>query len=267
MNLEKNMTERKELLERLLAENEEAMKSDPTGILRASRHHGGYQYYVRENKQDKNGRYLQNEEIELARQLAQAEYHKHLDQALRKELQMIHKWQRLCNVAPWDEAYEKLTTPKRNLVEIPVLSDEDYAAAWSAMEFERKEFHDDDPELYSTRGERVRSKSEVLIADALYAAGISYHYEMPLKLKRRGVIHPDFTVLRMQDRKAIYWEHFGKMDDYEYRMKAFERMRDYEANGYYLGHNLIATFETRKQPLDTRTVRGIVEQVFSAGSL
>lgn len=262
MNLKKNMTERKKLLERLLAENDAAMAKDPDGMLRASRHHGGYQYYVRESKQDKNGRYIPNEEVEYAQQLAQAEYHRQLDQALRNELQMLHKWKCLCAEDPWDVALQKLTAPKRALVEVPVLSDEDYAVAWSAMEYPRKEFREDMPELFTAKGERVRSKSEVIIANALCAAGIPYHYEMPLKLKKGRVIHPDFTVLRVQERKAILWEHLGMMDDHEYRLDALARMRDYETNGYYLGYNLIVTFETRKQPLDTRTVHGIVEQVF-----
>ena len=258
MNIRKNMTERKELLERLLAENEAAMEQDPAGILRASRHRDGYQYYWRETAKDKNGRYIPTDEMEFAQRLAQAEYHRALDEALRKELQMNYKWRCMCKEEPWDVALGKLSEPKRQLVEIPVLSDEDYAAAWSAMDYPRKEFREDVPEFYSSRGERVRSKSEVIIADALYAAGVPYHYEKPLKLKRGRVIHPDFTVLKKSERKEIFWEHFGKMDDYGYSVDAFERLRDYEACGYYLGHNLIATFETRKQPLDTRTVRGMV---------
>ena len=262
MNMLKNMMAQKELLERLLAENTAAMEKDPVGILRASRHRDGYQYYYRENSKDKNGRYIPNDEMELAQRLAQAEYHRALEDALRTELQMIHKWRCVCKEAPWDVALKKLTQPKRELVEIPVVSDEDYALAWSAMEYPRKEFREDVAELYTAKGERVRSKSEVIIADVLYNAGVPYHYEKPLKLKRTHTIHPDFTVLRKSERKEILWEHFGMMDDYEYRLDAFERLRDYEAGGYYLGHNLIATFETRKQPLDTRTVRGMVEKIF-----
>ncbi|MEE3440399.1 MAG: hypothetical protein VZR07_10670, partial [Ruminococcus sp.] len=47
------------------------------------------------------------------------------------------------------------------------------------------------------RGEIVRSKSEVIIADALYYANIPYHYEKPIKVGDR-VIYPDFTVLNVK---------------------------------------------------------------------
>lgn len=35
-------------------------------------------------------------------------------------------------------------------------------------------------------------------------------------------IHPDFTVRHPITGKRIYWEHFGMMDDQEYRNDGFE---------------------------------------------
>ena len=52
--------------------------------------------------------------------------------------------------------------------------DELFAAEWQSFEYERKGFADNLQEHYTRKNERVRSKSEVLIADALYAAGIPY---------------------------------------------------------------------------------------------
>ena len=35
---------------------------------------------------------------------------------------------------------------------------------------------------------------------------VPYHYEAPLYLKGRGIIHPDFTVLNIRTRQEYYWE-------------------------------------------------------------
>jgi hypothetical protein len=44
------------------------------------------------------------------------------------------------------------------------------------------------------RGELVRSKSELVIADKLYARGIDYAYEQPLVLPNGHIRYPDFTI-------------------------------------------------------------------------
>ena len=45
------------------------------------------------------------------------------------------------------------------------------------------------------KGEHVRSKEELIIANELYINQISYEYERPLLLKRlKKPIHPDFTI-------------------------------------------------------------------------
>ena len=77
------------------------------------------------------------------------------------------------------------------------------------------------PLLFSENGERVRSKSEVIIADILKNNGIPYRYEYPVLINRN--IHPDFCCLNVRTRKEYFWEHFGKMDDIEYARQKLER--------------------------------------------
>ena len=59
------------------------------------------------------------------------------------------------------------------------------------------------------KGERVRSKSEKILADYFYRNNILYQYEKPLYLKGYGTIYTDFTFLSKKTRKEIYWEHEG----------------------------------------------------------
>ena len=104
----------------------------------------------------------------------------------------------------------------------------------------------------------VRSKSEVMIADALEQAGIPYRYECPLQLGR-AILHPDFTLLRIADRKHLYWEHLGKMDDPEYVIKNLRRIRLYEQNGIMPGIDLILTMETSWQPMNLSVIKQMIQ--------
>ena len=106
----------------------------------------------------------------------------------------------------------------------------------------------------------MRSKSEVLIANTLKKKGIPYRYECPLKLKQGEVFYPDFTILDIKERKEIYWEHFGLMDEHDYRERSFSKIAKYEANGMFMGDRLIFTFETARQPLGTTTIERLIDK-------
>lgn len=106
----------------------------------------------------------------------------------------------------------------------------------------------------------MRSKTEILIANALNKHGIPYHYEKPLYLDGYGTIHPDFTVLNVRLRKEFYWEHMGLMDDVDYAEKALQRITAYEKNGYFPGTELILTHETQKYPMDSRLIDKMIRR-------
>ena len=47
------------------------------------------------------------------------------------------------------------------------------------------------------------------------------------------MIYPDFTCLRLADRKTILWEHLGMMTDPIYCQKAMKKIDIYAKNGLY----------------------------------
>ena len=98
---------------------------------------------------------------------------------------------------------------------------------WCSKEYEGLPFKEDSPELYTDRGERVRSKSEVIIANLMAKENIPYKYECPLYLNGFGTVHPDFTALNVRERKEYYWEHLGMMEDPEYSEKAVRKISAY----------------------------------------
>lgn len=108
--------------------------------------------------------------------------------------------------------------------------------------------------------ERVRSKSEVLIARALQAHGIQYHYEQVVQVGYK-TYRPDFIIRHPKTGVLIIWEHFGMMDDRSYAHNAAEKIRNYMVNGYSQTKNLITTFEDRDHPLDISTIETIINRL------
>ena len=138
-------------------------------------------------------------------------------------------------------------------------TDEEYVRKWQEEIYQGKLFYEDTPELYTLKDERVRSKSELIIADMLSNKEIPYKYECPLRLSGGVKVYPDFTVLNIKKREEMYWEHLGMMDDPEYVESAIRKIITYEQNGIYLGEKLILTYETRKQPISQKDVKRIIE--------
>lgn len=82
----------------------------------------------------------------------------------------------------------------------------------------------------TARGEMVRSKSEVIIANALAARGIDYAYERPLTID--GVTkYPDFTIEDMESGVTLYWEHCGMLHVPTYRRRWEQKLQWYRSHG------------------------------------
>ena len=149
---------------------------------------------------------------------------------------------------------------RRKLIQPYELSDEEFVRQWEEVSFRGKSFDNDAPEIFTNRGERVRSKSEKIIADKLFEMGIPYRYEYPIYLKRYGTVYPDFLLLNLKLRKEFLLEHLGMMDDPTYCTKALEKINTYEKNGIFPGERLLLTFETATVPLDTRILQTMFQK-------
>lgn len=237
------------------------IKKVPEGAkLRSIRHKKGYQYFMRINSSDTNGEYIKSKDRKLAIILAQIEYYEKLLDGLETALSTLKQIGVNCTDAVFETPLRSMLPGKSKLIELPYLSDESFVSKWKNTKFTGLDFPTDYPEYYTRQNLRVRSKSEVIIADILDEVGIPFLYEKPLKL-RTGTVHPDFTLLNIKTRKELYWEHLGMMDDVDYRNNAFFKLRNYEANGLYPYESIIWTFETGKYPLNTKDIRKMVKNL------
>lgn len=117
-------------------------------------------------------------------------------------------------------------------------------------------YHREDPK--DCNGVYIREK-EIALAQKLaqkdYDKKVLSSIEKELNaINKYFSCYPDFTLLNIRTRKEILWEHFGMMDDPEYVEKAVQKIMTYEQNEIFQGENLILTYETRKIPLNQKTI-------------
>lgn len=233
----------------------EVIRKSPPGKLRISATNGRPSFYLRNNNAPSSeDSYCSKIEMKLIKGIAQKEYCEELLRVIEKRLKKI---ERILGTYQEDElikVYEDLNVHRKGLVQPYMLPFEEFAEEWLNLDYPKREFAEDDPEILTEKGERVLSKSEKIIADKLNMLGIPYRYEYPLQITNGIIFHPDFTLLHPKTRKVWIWEHMGKMDDPDYVEKAIRKIEIYAQQGYFPGINLILTHESSKRPLNMRIV-------------
>lgn len=118
------------------------------------------------------------------------------------------------------------------------------------------------------RGDLVRSKSELVIADKLHARGVVYAYEQPLILGEGKVRYPDFTIADHTSGITYYWEHLGLLEDPEYSARWERKKKEYIAAGikpYDEGGSseriLIETRDDARGGLDAGQIAKIINEI------
>ncbi len=242
----------------------------PTGFLKICKNHGKDQcYHIIWNHGPKMARYLSMEEDEeLIRALAQKSYDMQVIKAAEQELKALEMFEKYYPDVCAEDVYDTLSPIRQKLV-IPIRQpDEEYRAQWEKETFEPGYFHKDAPVYLTSKGERVRSKSELLVANLIERLDLPYRYEYPIFIEVDGDLQtwrPDFTILDVKNRKEYHLEHFGMMDDKSesnYARRALDKIRIYEENGMYEGENMIYSFETSNAPLDITYLEMKLRRIF-----
>lgn len=111
----------------------------------------------------------------------------------------------------------------------------------------------------TTAGIYVRSKSEVIIANALTSYGIPFSYEEMFQVKTRDGkrIYPDFKI-KCSDGYIIIWEHWGLLADIEYCIDQAYKLNAYNSQNYIIGENLIITMDDHNGGCNAQKVDEII---------
>lgn len=261
-------SKRQQALTKLVREKKQALKKAPPGRLRVSSTQGYVRLYHVSEVGDNTGKYLTQDQKALAQKLAQKAYD---EQVLAMGEQELRAWKQLAALFPdktVEEVFDNLSPIRQKLVKPIRLTDEEYRQQWEAVTYEPGSFQPGEAVYITDRGERVRSKSEQLIANLLYRLGIPYRYEYPIQLMvdgRSKTFRPDFMILDVKHRREFFLEHLGMLGDPEYARRNFEKIRIYEENGLYEGHGMYYTFEAQDAPADMRYVEAKVTRILRDG--
>ena len=267
--IEKRLAE----LQNLLFTKKKSYEKAPQGRIRISQNGGHPEYYLVTERGSLRGKYLPHSQKTLTRQLAQKDYDARLIKLLQKEISALQNYMKqTSNGRAIPELYDSLCPARRSLITPAILTNEQYAARWQDVSWTGRPFAPDAPYICTAHGERVRSKSEVIIADTLFRYNIPYRYEFPITLKRINpddirrdfgssiTLYPDFLCLNTRTRTEFYWEHFGLMDDPAYSNNAAGKLRLYTENGILAGRNLIITMETQTEPPSIKALEKLIEE-------
>ncbi len=244
----------------LKKKKEHSLAVAPKGTVRLITSSEKTQFYYRSEPSVSVGTYIPQKNIALAQALAQKDYDQRVLRSIEQEIKAIDTYLAKLPKRIAEDIYEGLHLERQKIITPIRETDEQFVQRWEQITYEGKEIDEDVPLLLTERGERVRSKSEMLIADMLFREGIPYRYEYPIYLKGYGKVHPDFTVLNIRKRKEIYWEHLGMMDDPVYAEKNLLKLKNYKKNGIVCGENLILTWETKNLPINQGDIRREIEK-------
>lgn len=198
------------------------------------------------------------------RSLAQQEYDDRLLSAAVQQLASVQKAQHLLTGRELETVYSSMVPARQTLVDPQFPDRARFIKDWEDVTWTPAEFKEDTPEYYSERGERVRSKSEKIIADKYFHLDtVLYRYEYPLVLSVGGrpvTFRPDFMLLNKRTCRTYYHQHLGMMDDPAYVDKNLRKLRLFEENGIFLGEQLFFTYETRHSPFDGRSLDPLIRK-------
>lgn len=259
MAVRETMSARYELILKTVELIEKRIKLLPAGRVKIKFRNGKPNYYYLDNGSKE--KFLTKKDANLLSQLLQKSYLKSVLKAAKTELAALEKMQEIYPDTLPEEIYGNLPDARKAGVEPIILGDGPDVRKWMNEPYVRKSFKKDAAVYKTLKGDRVRSKSEMIIADRLFINGIPYKYECPLMVGGE-IIHPDFSIMRMSDHKIIYHEHCGKMDDKEYFNDLVDRINLYNQSGILQGNRLTFTFETSDTPFDARVIDRLINEYF-----
>lgn len=215
--------------------------------------------HVTTNNNEIKKRYINKDNIDLAKNLAKKSYLNRIEKILINKINILKKFLKDFKQFEIEEHFEKISPARKQLLGDVSISYQQHLKAWKSIPYNGRPFLENSPVIITKKGERVRSKSEKILADLFYDYGIEYKYECPVYINNR-IYYPDFTFLCPYTLKEIYWEHHGLMDNIQYCNNTITKLKNYEKNGIVRGENLIVTYETKDNVLDLEWVNFLIQK-------
>ena len=242
-------------LEKMISETQRAtntIKITDDRPVRISKRKNGYQYYL--EKKDGKLEYIRTSDIDKVKQIVQRDYNKVLLDKLLTMKYRIERFLKIYDISSIEDVYNNLSDARKALVKPLIPTDEQFISEWRSRNRGGMNPFPEEGIYQTIRGERVRSKSEKILADLFARYEIPYSYEPKVVLHDGRTMYPDFVLLNVRTRKTIYWEHFGLITDGEYAKNALSKLNLYDQAGIDIGKDLLISMESPKIPLNLKHV-------------
>lgn len=250
--------------EKILSESKNRLNKLPKANICARKIKGHYRYSLR--SKDTDGKYhetyLPNSRKTFIKDCCEAYYLRKVIPALEREIKTLKTYGKHYQPQKKIEAYENLPAGIKQNVNPICKSNKEICQQWESAKFDGNTFPNKNEGQYITKkGESVRSRIELIVADILFDLGIPYRYENKLNLQT-GAIYPDFTILHPKSLEIYYIEIFGMMDNPEYEQAAFSKISKYVSSGKYA--NLIMFFDHKYAPISPASIKQVLAEKFLA---
>lgn len=225
--------------------------------------------YKRTGPSQTNGTYIRKNNSQEIKPLVQKLYNTKLRKAVFEEYDQVRKCIEILSNTDTSAETVMDSIPKelQRFVNTELFEDKRRTAEWKSEVVVGSNPIKAEKTYVASDGTGVRSKSELIIAEALIACKVPYFYERPFfgfyeydTGRRTRNLFPDFTCLNRRTGKTFYWEHLGMMDNPDYAAKNVRRIMEYAKEGVYPGSELIMSFEAAEVPLRTEYVRAVIRK-------
>lgn len=227
----------KETYEARIKAFEAELETLPEGRLARKNVKGKTYFYRRLND---NEYYIKKTENELVAKLNRKKFLQASLKILKKGLRTQSTFIKSFNPYSSTETADNLT------IQYPI---------WDNCDYPKNPFHPEKLIHVTSNGQKVRSKSEVLIANNLDLLNIEFHYEQELVINGNK-FYPDFTIKTTKG--IIYWEHFGLMGNSDYRNSLLRKQASYLDNNLIPFINIIYTYDNEDGSINSLAINRII---------
>lgn len=244
----------------IIAKLKESLQKLPDERICSRKRNGAYAYYLRIKKDDGkwHEKYLSVKDTEYIKKCCEAAYYRKLIPVLQREMRTLQSFMRYYKPAGKHDVWTKLPDGYKKLTSQIFRDKKEICKAWEYGEFNANPMQITNARYVSKKGEVMRSRIELIVADMLYDLGISYRYECRLDLAS-GYVFPDFTIMHPESLELYYIEIFGMMDDPKYESDAFRKIAKYAASDVY--SHLLMFFDHKDAPISPACIRQTLENV------
>lgn len=220
------------------------LKNAPSGTLHSRNRKEGKAFYVYEKKDLKGFERNITDDKHLIKLMVNKRMATEILSSAEENIKYIEKLKRhyACN-SPDSVLRNLPLTYKEAALDISFHCTE----KWAAKQTMQYGF-DPDIHIHETiSGVRVRSKSEMIIANTLTNYDVPFFYEKPFPYPTaQGTFYsPDFT-FELPFGEIIIWEHLGLLNDLGYCERTALKLNLYQKHGFIIGKNLIITQDDEK---------------------